>query len=46
VDIRIFAKPVTRPGRRMAVALATGPTADEARALALRAAGAVRIVYG
>jgi phosphoribosylglycinamide formyltransferase 2 len=45
VDVRIFGKPVTRPYRRMAVALATGATADEARALAVRAAAAVRIVY-
>jgi phosphoribosylglycinamide formyltransferase 2 len=45
VDVRIFGKPVTRPYRRMGVALATGATADEARALATRAAGAVRIVY-
>ncbi|HYG48012.1 MAG TPA: formate-dependent phosphoribosylglycinamide formyltransferase [Allosphingosinicella sp.] len=45
VDLRIFGKPVTRPGRRMGVALATGATADEARALATRAAAEVRIVY-
>jgi phosphoribosylglycinamide formyltransferase 2 len=45
VDVRIFGKPVTRPYRRMGVALATGATADEARALAMRAADAVRIVY-
>jgi phosphoribosylglycinamide formyltransferase 2 len=45
VDVRIFGKPATRPYRRMAVALATGATADEARALALRAAAEVRIVY-
>jgi phosphoribosylglycinamide formyltransferase 2 len=46
VDVRIFGKPVTRPNRRMGVALATGPTADEARALARRAAERVRIAYG
>src|ERR687894_743209 len=40
VDIRIFGKPVTRAWRRMAVALATGATLDEARALAIRAAAA------
>lgn len=45
VDVRIFGKPVTRPYRRMAVALATGATADDARALARAAAGAVRIDY-
>ncbi|MEQ1510882.1 MAG: formate-dependent phosphoribosylglycinamide formyltransferase [Sphingopyxis sp.] len=45
VDVRIFGKPVTRPYRRMAVALATGATTDEARALAKRAADAVRIEY-
>jgi phosphoribosylglycinamide formyltransferase 2 len=45
VDVRIFGKPVTRPFRRMGVALATGATAEEARALAARAAGTVRIAY-
>jgi phosphoribosylglycinamide formyltransferase 2 len=45
VDVRIFGKPVTRRYRRMGVALATGATADEARALATRAARAVRIAY-
>jgi len=45
VDVRIFAKPVTRPYRRMGVALATGATADEARALAVRAAEKVTIAY-
>jgi len=45
VDVRIFGKPVTRPYRRMGVTLATGATADEARTLATRAAGAVTIVY-
>jgi phosphoribosylglycinamide formyltransferase 2 len=45
VDVRLFGKPVTRPYRRMGVALATGATADEARALAVRAAGTVRIEY-
>lgn len=46
VDVRVFGKPVTRPYRRMAVALATSATTDEARALAKRAADAVRIEYG
>lgn len=45
VDVRIFGKPVTRPYRRMGVALATGATAEEARALAVQAAAKVRIVY-
>jgi phosphoribosylglycinamide formyltransferase 2 len=45
VDVRIFGKPVTRPYRRMGVALATGATAEEARALAARAAQAVTIAY-
>jgi phosphoribosylglycinamide formyltransferase 2 len=45
VDLRIFGKPVTRPYRRMALALATGNTADEARQLAMAAAAKVRIVY-
>ncbi|WP_417591726.1 formate-dependent phosphoribosylglycinamide formyltransferase [Parasphingorhabdus sp.] len=45
-DVRIFGKPVTRPYRRMAVALATGADTNAARALAKRAADAVEIVYG
>jgi len=45
VDVRIFGKPVTRVNRRMGVALATGATTDEARALAKAAADRVRIVY-
>ena len=45
VDVRLFGKPVTRPYRRMGVALATGATADEARALAARAAAGVKIRY-
>jgi phosphoribosylglycinamide formyltransferase 2 len=45
VDVRIFGKPVTRPYRRMGVALATGSTADEARALATRAAAKVKIEH-
>jgi phosphoribosylglycinamide formyltransferase 2 len=46
VDVRIFAKPVTRPYRRMGVALATGATAEDARALAVQASARLRIVYG
>ena len=45
VDVRIFGKPVTRPYRRMAVTLATGATADDARTLARAAAAAIRIDY-
>ncbi len=45
VDVRIFGKPVTRPYRRMAVALATGADSDAARALAKKAADAVGIEY-
>jgi phosphoribosylglycinamide formyltransferase 2 len=45
VDLRIFRKPVTRPWRRMGVALATGASADEARALAARAASRMSLCY-
>lgn len=45
VDVRIFGKPVTRPWRRMGVALATGANTDAARALAKRAAFSVTIKY-
>jgi phosphoribosylglycinamide formyltransferase 2 len=45
VDVRIFGKPVTRPYRRMAVALATGESADAARRLAQAAADLVTISY-
>jgi phosphoribosylglycinamide formyltransferase 2 len=45
VDVRIFGKPATRPNRRMGVALASGPTVAEARALANEAAAAVRLRY-
>ncbi len=46
VDVRVFGKPVTRPYRRMAVALATGADCDAARALARQAADLVKIEYG
>ncbi len=46
VDVRLFGKPVTRPYRRMGVALATGADTDAARALAREAAAKVRIVHG
>ena len=45
VDIRLFGKPVTRPYRRMGVALATGENTDDARALAKSAADMVTILY-
>lgn len=45
VDIRLFGKPVTRPYRRMGVALATGATSDAARALAKQAADYIIIDY-
>jgi len=44
-DIRIFSKPVTRPYRRMGVALARGADTVEARARANDAASKVRIAY-
>lgn len=43
VDVRLFGKPDSRPGRRMGVALATGETADAARATAGTAAAALRV---
>jgi len=46
VDLRIFAKPNSRPYRRMGVALAQAGSTDAARAIAAEAAGKVRIVYG
>lgn len=45
VDVRIFGKPVTRPNRRMGVALATGGNVEQARRRAMEAAGKVRILY-
>jgi phosphoribosylglycinamide formyltransferase 2 len=47
VDARIFGKPVTRPYRRMGVALArvAGGTIDDARAAAVAAAAKLRIDY-
>ena len=44
-DVRIFGKPVTRPWRRMGVALARAADAPAAVDLAIEAARAVRIVY-
>jgi phosphoribosylglycinamide formyltransferase 2 len=45
VDVRLFAKPATRPNRRMGVALAAAGNVDEARRIALDAAARVRIIY-
>jgi len=45
-DVRIFAKPTSRPYRRMGVALATAGDVDEARRKARGAAAKVRIEYG
>lgn len=46
VDLRIFAKPTSRPYRRMGVALARADSTDTARAVAARVASRVRIDYG
>jgi phosphoribosylglycinamide formyltransferase 2 len=46
VDVRLFGKPVTRPFRRMGVALARGASVEEARAAARAAASRVKLVYG
>jgi phosphoribosylglycinamide formyltransferase 2 len=43
VDLRIFGKPVSRPGRRMGVAIARGDSTDEARELARFAASQVKV---
>ena len=45
-DVRIFAKPTSRPYRRMGVALASAGDTDSARQLAREAAGRVSIEYG
>jgi phosphoribosylglycinamide formyltransferase 2 len=45
-DVRIFAKPTSRPYRRLGVALATGGNIDEARRKARDAVAQVRIGYG
>lgn len=41
---RVFGKPVTKPGRRMAVALSAADTVEEARARAAEALSKLRIV--
>jgi len=48
IDVRLFGKPVTRPWRRMGVALARigSGTAEEACAAAVDAASCVTLVYG
>jgi phosphoribosylglycinamide formyltransferase 2 len=45
VDLRLFGKPETLPGRRMGVALARAETVERAVALATSAAGHVVIAY-
>jgi phosphoribosylglycinamide formyltransferase 2 len=45
LDIRLFGKPVTRPDRRMGVALARASSVEEARAAAVEAASRVTITY-
>jgi len=45
VDIRIFAKPKTLKNRRMGVALARGPSVEDALARAKSAAARVMIDY-
>ena len=45
VDVRMFAKPMTLPNRRMGVALARGSTAEEAVERASAAAARVNIRY-
>lgn len=45
VDLRIFAKPTTRPYRRMAVSLARAQDTDAARRIAAQAAGKIALVY-
>jgi phosphoribosylglycinamide formyltransferase 2 len=44
-QLRIFGKPETKVGRRMAVALSTADNVSEARKLAAEAAGALKINY-
>ena len=47
-DVRLFSKPVTRPNRRMgvALALARNGTAEQAREAAKAAAARISIRYG
>jgi len=45
VDLRIFAKPTTRPYRRMGVTLALSSDTDSARRIAADAAAKLQIIY-
>ncbi|MBO9607373.1 MAG: formate-dependent phosphoribosylglycinamide formyltransferase [Paenibacillaceae bacterium] len=45
-QVRIFGKPETRHGRRMAVALSTADSIEQAREQAERAVSALRVEYG
>ena len=45
VEVRLFAKPATLPGRRMGVSLARGDDIASARALASEAAATIEIEY-
>lgn len=45
IDVRLFGKPVTRPYRRMGVALATGTDIGNTRAMARAAAAKIKIRY-
>jgi phosphoribosylglycinamide formyltransferase 2 len=44
-QVRVFGKPVTKPGRRMAVALSTSDTVEQAREVARQAAESLAIEY-
>ncbi|MNO01782.1 Phosphoribosylglycinamide formyltransferase 2 [compost metagenome] len=44
-QVRIFGKPETKPGRRMAVALSAAGTVEEARSRAKQAAELLKVVY-
>lgn len=44
-QVRVFGKPVTKPGRRMAVAMSSADSCDEARKVAKQAAELLRISY-
>ncbi len=44
-QVRVFGKPVTKPGRRMAVALSTAGDVEQARELAAQAAASLKIEY-
>lgn len=45
VQVRVFGKPVTKPGRRMAVVLSAADSVDEARQTAARAQQQLRLEY-